>query len=252
MHKLCIHGFKNLKIGKNTYISPTAKIYDNVTIGDNNKIYDDVIIYPNTIIGNNNIIHNRNIIGEIPIQSNGMFQDNDYSKTKGVKIGNNNFFHVGNLIFAGVERQTEIEDGNKLLSECHIDHDVIIYKNVTLYPRVTMAGYSEGLDCSNIGGQAFISQRKIVGQYSMVGGSQLIAKNVFPYFVYINNKITRFNTIKLPEYIKENDYERLLDIGNYFYNNKKVDKELFKSEMTKTKLDTKIYDDINIFINKLI
>lgn len=252
MYKYCVSGFKNIIIGKNTYISPSAKIYDNVVIGDNNKIFDDVIIYPNTIIGNNNIIYNRNIIGEIPIQSNGTYQDNDYSKTFGVKIGNNNFFHVNNIIFAGSIKYTEIMNNNKLLSESHIDHDVIIHNNCTLYPQVTFAGHSECLDNSNIGGRAFVSQKKIIGQYSMVGGSQLVAKNVFPYFIYINNKITRFNTIKLPKYIKDSDFEVLVKLGNYFYSNKKLDKELFNTELLKTKIEKNIYDEISYFINKII
>jgi len=239
---------KNIIIGKNNYISKKAIIHNNVIIGDNNKIYDNVILYPKTVIGNNNIILNNNIIGEIPIQSNGTFQHEDYSKTKGVKIGDNNFFHVRNLIFAGSERATEIKNNNKLLADCHLNHDSIIYNNVTLYPRITMGGYSKCLDYSNIGGNAFIQQRKIIGQYSMVGGSQLVAKNVFPYYVYINNKITRLNTLKLPEYIKNTEQQEIIfKIANYYYNN---EKEMF-NEINNKELNSNIKKDLLYFLQKI-
>ena len=40
-----IHSFKNLKIGKNNFISPKAILHDNVTIGDNNNIYMMTLLY---------------------------------------------------------------------------------------------------------------------------------------------------------------------------------------------------------------
>lgn len=233
MYRYLLSSFKNIKIGKDNYIDKSVKIHNNVSIGNNNKIYDNVIIYPNTIIGDNNIIYNNNIIGEIPVQANGTFQDNNYTKTKGVKIGDNNFLHVKNLIFAGVERPTEIKNNNKILSECHMHHDSIINTNVTFYPRVIMGGYSEYLDNSNIGGYAFIQQRKIIGQYSMVGGSQLVAKNVFPYFVYINNNITRLNHIKLTDDIIKYEKE-LKKIAEKYYSKEKI-----------------LEEDINIFSDEI-
>ena len=76
---MLLRSFKNLKIGKNNFISPKAIIHDNVTIGDNNNIYDDVIIYPNTLIGNNNNIFPRNIIGEFPISSDDKYNKYDFN-----------------------------------------------------------------------------------------------------------------------------------------------------------------------------
>jgi acyl-[acyl carrier protein]--UDP-N-acetylglucosamine O-acyltransferase len=236
---MLINSFKNLKIGKNNVISSLATIHDNVTIGNNNKIYDNVVICPNTVIGDNNIIYNGNIIGEIPVQANGTFQDYDFTKTKGVIIGNNNFFHIKNIIFAGTERPTTINNNNKFLAENHMGHDSIVNNNVTFYPRVIMGGYSEYLDFSNIGGYAFIQQRKIVGQYSMIGGSQLVVKNVFPYYVYINNKITRLNMIKIPEYVKEN--ETIVEkIANNYYNKLDINFDNYPIE---------IINDLKIFFN---
>ena len=65
----------------------------------------------------------------------------------------------------------------------------------------------------------------------MVGGSQLVTKNVFPYFVFINGKTTRLNYIKMTEiekkyeselkninekyYLKDKDYLKDINLNNF-------------------------------------
>jgi acyl-[acyl carrier protein]--UDP-N-acetylglucosamine O-acyltransferase len=200
--------FKNVKIGKNNFISPTAIIHDNVTIGDNNNIHDNVIIYPNTTIGNSNNIFPRNIIGEFPISSSDKFKSYDFSLTKGVTIGNNNLFHINNIIFSGVDDKTFIGDNNKFLAENHLAHDVKVMDNVTFYPRCIQGGYSIYLNNSNIGMGAIIRQKTVVGQYSMIGANSTVTKHVFPYYINLNNKIHRLNESKIPNYVKE--YDKIL------------------------------------------
>lgn len=197
--------FKNIKIGKNNYISPNAIIYDNVIIGDNNKIHDNVIIYPNTEIGDNNNIFNGNVIGELPVSTDDNYKKYDLSKSKGVKIGNNNLFHIKNIIFGGCINKTMIGNNNKFLTENHIGHDTIIKNNVTCYVRVIFSGFTICLNNSNIGSYVFIQQKNVIGQYSMIGAQSALTKNAFPYFVNINNKITRLNHIKISNLVSENE-----------------------------------------------
>jgi UDP-N-acetylglucosamine acyltransferase len=239
MHRYLLNSFYNIKIGKNNIISKSVKIYENVIIGNNNKIHDNVVIYPNTIIGDNNIILNNNIIGEYPVQASDNYRDYDFKKVKGTKIENNNFLHVRNIIFAGIKRHTFIGNNNSLLAECHMGHDSIIHNNVTFYPRIIMGGFSEYLDYSNIGGYGFIQQRKIIGQYSMIGGSQLVTKDVFPYFVFVNGKITRLNHIKLSENVINHENE-LKKIAEEFYkgNNKNINLSNLSDEI---KNDLKLF-----------
>ena len=233
--------YSTLAIGDNNVIGNNVRIHENVKIGNNNVIHDDVIIYPGTVIGNNNIIFNGNIIGEIPVQSNGTFQDRDFNETKHVIIGNNNFLHVKNIIFAGTERNTYIGDNNKILCDCHVNHDCYIGNNVTLYPRVTLAGFVKCLDHCNIGGSSFIHQYKTIGQYCMIGANNFVGKNVFPYFVYIDNKITRLNTIKIPLYAKDNE-SAILEIARNYYMNADLNPEHLQKE---------IIDDISLFLIKI-
>jgi UDP-N-acetylglucosamine acyltransferase len=222
--------FTNLKIGKNNFISSKAVIHDNVTIGNNNNIHDDVIIYSNTTIGDNNNIFPRNIIGEFSVNSNDNYNLYNFNLTKGVTIENNNVFHVNNIIFSGIDNKTFIGNNNKFLAENHIGHDVKVFNNVIFYPRCICGGYSIYLDHSNIGMASIIHQKMIIGKYSMIGANNTITKNVFPYYININNKLHRLNEKKITENIKKYDTElreintnfisKKYDISNYNFPNK--------------------------------
>lgn len=243
---IMLQSFRNLKIGKNNIISKLAIIHDNVTIGDNNFIGDNVIIYPNTKIGNYNNIFNGNIIGEQAISTNDKYMKYDLNICKGVEIGNNNLFHIKNLIFSGIDSPTVIKNNNKLLSEVHVGHDVCIGNNVVLFPRIIQAGYSIFMDNSSVGMGATIQQKCVIGQYSMVGGNNMITKNVFPYFVNIQSKIHRLNKLKTPDIVNDNEnnlrkiseefYDNKLDLSNYeLPENLKKDIELFVKNCNKFK-----------------
>jgi acyl-[acyl carrier protein]--UDP-N-acetylglucosamine O-acyltransferase len=218
-------------IGKNNIISKSCIIHENVSIGNDNFIGDNVIIYPNTVIGDNNNIFPGNIIGEVPVSSNENFIKYNLNKCKGVIIGNNNLLHVNNLIFSGIDNKTFIGEHNKLLAENHISHDAYITTNVTLYPRVICGGYVIFLDYSNVGMDAVIHQRKVVGHYSMIGANNMVSKNVFPYFININGKLNRLNEMKIPHYVKEHEHV-LREINENFKNkNYDIDKYNLPSEM---------------------
>jgi UDP-N-acetylglucosamine acyltransferase len=226
--------FKNIKIGKNNFISPKAIIHNNVIIGNNNKIYDDVIIYPHTTIGNNNNIFPRNIIGEFPVSSNDKYNVYDFNLTKGVTIGDNNVFHVSNIIFSGIDNKTFIGNNNKFLAENHIAHDVKIFNNVTFYPRCIPGGYSIYLNNSNIGMGSVIHQKTVVGQYSMIGANSTITKNVFPYYININNKLHRLNETKIPDNIKKYDTILKEINSNFILKNYATSKHTLSDEIDDT------------------
>jgi len=232
----------NKVIGKNNKISDSAIIYNDVVIGDNNFIGDNVVIYPNTIIGNNNNIFNGNVFGEFAINSSDNFKEYDLYKCQGVVIGDNNLFHIKNMIFSGIDNKTYIGNNNKILGECHIGHDTQIFNHVTIYPRVVTGGYSELLDYSNIGMRTVIHQRKIIGQCSMIGGNNMVTKNVFPYYININNRLHRLNEIKIPDYIKNLD-TCLREIQGNFNNN--------NYDLSNYTLPKEVINDLQIFISKI-
>lgn len=188
-----------LRLGLNNIIKKNVTIYENVIIGNNNKIYENTVIYPNTIIGDNNIILNNNIIGEYPIVSSLNYSNFIEKQYNGVVIGNNNFFHVRNIIFSGYDKRTIIGNNNKLLAENHIGHDTQINDNVVLYPRCITGGYSILLNNSVMGFNSTIQQRMVLGSYSMIGAGNNISHNIFPYYIIINGKYIRLNIKAIPE-----------------------------------------------------
>lgn len=208
---------KNCKIGKNNIFGENVIIKDNVIIGNNNKIYDNCIIYPNTKIGNKNIILENNMLGPVGVQSSYNYDNFDF-KYNGLIIGNNNFFHINNIIFNGFDNETIIGNNNKFLSENHISHDSIIYNNVIMYPRSMTAGHCILLNNSVMGMNSSIQQRMVLGNYSMIGANNFVANNVFPFYIYYNNKYIRINKHAMDDglykkLVKQEDL--LLKIINY-------------------------------------
>ena len=238
-----LYGFKNLKIGKNNFISPKAIIHDNVTIGNNNKIYENVIIYPNTIIGNNNVILNDNILGEQPVEAKEIFNDKIF---KGLEIGDNNFFHVKNIIFNGCYKKTIIGNNNKLLAEGHIGHDTHIYNNVTLYPRVITGGLSTLMDFSTIGMNGICQQNTVLGSFSMIGMNSISSHNVFPFYIYFNQKYIRPNKIKVPDELQIEKYDNEIQKLIIDLKENKCDKSLIDKYKLPTNITNYIYEFLKI------
>jgi hypothetical protein len=87
-----------------------------------------------------------------------------------------------------------------------------------------------------------IHQRKIIGQYSMIGANNMVTKDVFPYYITINNKINRLNTAKTPSEIVNYDAqlrEIHANIQNGVYDIDKYD------------ISSKSKEDLSLFINKI-
>ena len=237
---------KNIKIGKNNYIEKNVKIHENVIIGNNNKIYNGTVLYPNTIIGNNNIILNNNIIGEHHVNSKEEFKDKIFN---GITMGNNNFLHVNNIIFNGYYRKTELGDNNKLLSEIHISHDTVITNNVTLYPRAITAGITKLMPFSTMGMNSSIQQNTVLGQFSMIGMGNIASHNVFPFFIYVNNKYLRLNTYKIPKELNIEKYEKELLNIIYKFKNTNFDKNIILNKNLPDNINKyliEFYDNISI------
>lgn len=201
-----------LKRGVNNIIGKNVKIYENVVIGNNNKIFGGTTLYPNTVIGDNNIILNGNTIGEHPVNAKENFDNFEKNYEKGVIIGNNNFFHVNNLIFGGTDNPTKIGNNNKLLAENHIGHDTTIEDRITIYPRCITGGYSKIMSDSSMGFYSTIQQRKKVGNYSMLGAGNNANKDIFPFYIQVNNKYLRLNKHTIPDYLNIDKYDEDLRI----------------------------------------
>lgn len=142
-----------MTIGKNTYIHPTAIIFDGVTIGD------DCYIGPFCIIGG-------------PPEH----ADIDPFKNagKGVYIGNRCRLYGHNTVDSGIEDVTEIGGDCILMKGSHIGHDTKIWWNVTISCGAKIGGHSfVGMYC-NIGLNATLHQFTGLSHGIMVGAGAFV------------------------------------------------------------------------------
>ena len=233
---------KKLIIGKNNFIESGVKIHENVIIGNNNKIYDGTVIYPNTKIGDNNVILNNNILGEHPVDSHDNFKEKIFN---GLEIGNNNMLHVENIIFNGYHRKTKIGNNNKILTELHMGHDTHIQNNVTIYPRVITGGLSTIMNNSSIGMGSLIQQKSVLGEFSMLGMGNIASHNVFPFYIYFNQKYLRPNKVKIPENLFIEKYDEKIRLLIKDLKNNKCDNELVKKYDLPENIKSYIYNFLN-------
>jgi UDP-N-acetylglucosamine acyltransferase len=141
-----------MTIGKNTYIHPTAVIFDNVTIGD------DCYIGPFCIIGG-------------PPEH----ADCDPLKEgKGVMIGNGCRLYGHNTVDSGMDRETCICFNSILMKGAHVGHDSFLFPHVTLSCGAKIGGHSSIGQCSVIGLNATIHQFTYLITGTMVGASAFV------------------------------------------------------------------------------
>ena len=151
-----------MKVGKNTFIHPTAIIGENVTIGDNCHIG------PFCIIG-------------FPAEWKGREQED-----KGVWIGDNVRITGLVTIDSGVEHETHIGWGSYLMKHSHIGHDATVFNSTTISCGVKVGGHAVIGSKSNLGLNSVIHQKVTIPEGCMVGASAFIGKKteLKPYRKY--------------------------------------------------------------------
>ena len=142
-----------MTIGKNTYIHPTAVIFDNVEIGD------DCYIGPFCIIGG-------------PPEH----ADCDPLKDagKGVYIGNGCRLYGHNTVDSGMEDGTFILSNCILMKGAHVGHDSFIYSDVTISCGAKIGGHSNIFSYCNIGLNATLHQFTHLATGTMIGASAFV------------------------------------------------------------------------------
>ena len=149
------------------------------------------------------------------------------------------------IIFSG----SKLGNNNKLLAENHLRHNTIITDNVVLYPRCITGGLTKLLPFSTMGMNSLLQQNTVLGHFSMIGMGNISSHNIFPFFIYVNNKYLRFNKKKIPEYLNIDKYEKdLLNIINELKNNN-FDKNIILNNNLPENINKyllEFYDNINI------
>ncbi|WP_407403367.1 DapH/DapD/GlmU-related protein [Chryseobacterium sp.] len=213
---------------RNVYISPKARIGQNVKIGDNTTIYDNVIIGDNSIIANDCIIgeplhdyyHNENydnpetIIGENAmirshtiIYANSTFGKN-FSTGHRVTIREHSKFGDNCRLGTVTDIQGYVEFGNNcwLHSNVHIGQKSKIGNFVFIYPYVVLTndptppsdiciGATIG-DFSQIAVGTVLLPATKIGKHCLVGAQSLVGGEYEDYSLIIGNPGKRIKDVR--------------------------------------------------------
>ena len=161
------------KIGNNVTIYPFAYIEDDVVIGDNCVIYPYVSIMNGTRMGTGNKVFQNTVLGAEP-------QDFNYrGDSSQLVIGNENIIRENVVINRATfsDGKTVIGDGNFLMEGVHISHDTKIAGDCEIGDRVI---FSSGV-IANPGAR--------VGDATMIQSGTRFSKDVPPFIVATDNPV---------------------------------------------------------------
>lgn len=170
----------NAIIGDNVKIYPQSFIGENVKIGNNTLLYAGVKIYHDCVIGDNCIIHAGAVIGS---DGFGFAPNKEGSFDKIPQIGNviiENDVEIGpnNCIDRATMGSTVIKKGVKTDNLVHIAHNVVVGENTVLAGQTGISGSSKiGKNCMT-GGQVGITGHITVGDNVKIAGQSGVSKNI--------------------------------------------------------------------------
>ena len=194
-------------------IHPTAIIGPKVLLGDNNTIYPNTVIYGPTRIGDDNVIGPNVVIGTPGQDTRNPRYDSSECQ---IVIGSRNIIREFTAIQKPCyESLTLLGSDIFLMQSVHIPHDAQISDKVVITPMCALAGITKILEGANLALGCTITQKSVIGHYSIVAMGAAVMKNVKPFSRFIPNR-----KISVNEYaIKKFGFQEYFDeIYNYVMN----------------------------------
>jgi len=171
-------------------VHPSAVIVGDVTLGD------DVTVGPFCYLEGPLVVSARTRIW--PHCIIGTEGEHKSGRPAGVvRIGSDVIIRELTVIQRGTgDRDTEVKDGCYVMDHCHIAHDVLVEREVTLSPNVTLGGHTHVLPGATIGIGAMTHQFSTVGAYAMLGMGAVVTRDVPPFCLVAGNpaRFRRYNT----------------------------------------------------------
>lgn len=170
----------NAVIGDNTHIYPNSYIGDNVIVGSNTKIYSGVHVYRDCVIGNHCTLHSGAIIGA---DGFGFAPNSDNNYEKVPQIGNTVLEdHVSIGANTTVDRatlgSTIVKKGVKLDNLVQIGHNVVIGDNTVMAAQTGIAGSTKLGKNVMIGGQVGIVGHIEIADEVKIGAQSGVGKTI--------------------------------------------------------------------------
>lgn len=166
------------KIGDNVKIGAFAVIENNVEIGANCVIHAHAVIQPFTKMGNGNVIHPNVVLGDLP-QDIGF----KHETVTWLEIGDNNTFREGFT----AHRATKENGATRIGSDCyfmnnsHVAHDCSVGNKTIFANNVAIGGHVEIGNNVFMGGAVVVHQFCRVGSFAIVQGTTGLNMDVIPF-----------------------------------------------------------------------
>lgn len=165
------------KIADNVKIDPFTVIHEDVEIGEGTWIASNVTIFPGARIGKNVRIFPGAVISAIP-------QDLKFGGEKTtLEIGDHTTIRECATLNRGTSDRNKTVIGKNclIMAYVHIAHDCIVGDSVIIANSVQMAGHVTVGDFAIIGGSSAIHQFSKIGAHCMISGGSLVRKDVPPF-----------------------------------------------------------------------
>ncbi|MCB9224701.1 MAG: UDP-3-O-(3-hydroxymyristoyl)glucosamine N-acyltransferase [Crocinitomicaceae bacterium] len=170
----------NAVIGNNTHIYPNSYVGDNVKIGENTVVYSGVHIYRDCVIGNHCTLHSGAIIGA---DGFGFAPNSENNYQKVPQIGNTILEdHVSIGANTTVDRatlgSTVVKKGVKLDNLVQIGHNVVVGDNTVMAAQTGIAGSTKLGKNIMIGGQVGIVGHIEIADGVKIGAQSGVGKSI--------------------------------------------------------------------------
>lgn len=170
-----------VEIGNGSMIYPHATIMDNTILGENCIIYPNVSIYHDCKIGNNVVCHSGSIIGADGFGFAPNPKTNSYDKIPQigiVTIEDNVEIGANTCIDRSTMGSTYLRKGVKLDNLVQIAHNTDIGENTVMSAQVGIAGSTKVGEWCMFGGQVGISGHLKVGNKVFLGAQSGVLSNL--------------------------------------------------------------------------
>ncbi len=183
------------RLADDVEVGPFCRIGPDVVLGPGCKLFSHVAISGHTTVGPRNVFHPNAVIGGNP-------QDKKYAgEPTRLEIGEGNEFREGVTVHIGTAAGsacTRVGNGNLIMANAHLAHDVQLGNDCVLANNVMIAGHVVCGSHVHMMGGVGVHHFVTIGDYAYIGGAARIHHDV-PPFVKVDgaDKIRGLNSIGL-------------------------------------------------------
>jgi UDP-N-acetylglucosamine acyltransferase len=166
------------KIGENVKIGAFAVIENHVEIGSNCIIQAQAVIQPFTKMGSGNVVHPNVVLGDLP-------QDLGFKAetVTWLEIGDNNTFREGFTAHRATKENSATRIGSNcyFMNNSHVAHDCSVGNKTIFANNVAIGGHVEVGNNVFMGGGVVAHQFCRVGSFAIVQGTTGLNMDVIPF-----------------------------------------------------------------------